>query len=106
MAIDEALEVVARPPGQPLAQRILGAGNALAAAQGEMAAAEQRLGLEIEGAQELALPASPYPRPDRLDVGHRQQQQKLEALAALHQGGEVADGLRVVQITALGEEAH
>ena len=65
VTVDEALELVLRPVGEPLAQRILGARHALGAGQRGMAAAEQRLGLEIERAQELALPAGPDARAQR-----------------------------------------
>ena len=71
-----------------------------------MAAAKQGLGLEIERAQELALPSGPHPRPDRADVGDREQQQQLEPLAALHQRGEIAQRLRIVEVAALREQAH
>ena len=95
--------------GQPASRsrkRILGAGHALGAAERGVAAAEQRLGLEIERAQELALPSGPHAGPDGADVGHREQQQQLQPLPALHQGGKVAQGLGVVEVAALGEQAH
>ena len=39
-------------------------------------------------------------------IGDGEQQQQLQPLAALHQIGEVADGLGVVEVAALGEGAH
>ena len=71
-----------------------------------MAAAEQGLGLEIEVAQELPLPTGPHPRPHGAEIGDGEHEQELQPLAALHEIGEVADGLRVVQVAALGEGAH
>ena len=71
-----------------------------------MAAAKQGLGLEIERAQELALPAVPDPRPHRADVGDGEQQQQLQPLRALHQRGEIAHRLRIVEIAALRDLAH
>jgi hypothetical protein len=106
MAIDEVLEIVFRPAGKLLAQGVLGTSHTLAAAQGQMAAAEQRLGLEIERAQELSLPSRPHSRAYRPDVSHRQKEKQLKPFAALHQRGKIPECLGVVQVTALREQAH
>src|SRR6266511_4284795 len=82
VAVDEALEVLFRPDREALAQSILGAGYALGATQSRVAAAEQRLGLEIKRAQQLALPAGPHPRADGADVGDREQEEEFQPLAA------------------------
>ena len=68
VAVDEALEIV--PSANPASRSRSASwarGDALAAGQRGMAAAEQRLGLEIERAQQLALPAGPHPWPHGAD---------------------------------------
>ena len=106
VAIDEAVELRFRPVCEPLSQRLLPAGDAFAAGQGRVPAAEQRFGLEVEGAEQLALPAGPHAGPDRADIGDGQHEQELQPFAALHQGGEIANGLGVVEVAALGELTH
>ena len=71
-----------------------------------MAAREDRLGLEIERAQQLAFPAVPGRRSHRADIGHGQDQQQLQALGRLHHIGEIENGLEVVEIAHLCGLAH
>ena len=68
-----------------------------------VAAHEHRLGLIIERAQKLPLPAVPHARPHRLDVGDGEDQQQLEPFGTLHHLGEIEDRLVVVEIALLGE---
>ena len=107
MPVDEALEIVLRPVGQPLAQRILRTGHALAAAQGRMAAAEQRLGLEIERAQQAGPSSrSTRPAPRR---GYRPRSAAEEASSRSRLCTSAAKSrmrLRIVQVAALREQAH
>ena len=53
-------------------------------------------------------PFQPFqtPGPDRLDVADGEDQQHLQPLEALHDGGEVEDGLAVVEVARLGGHAH
>ena len=106
VAVDEALDLLWRPIGERPAQSLLGVGDALAALHLRMAARHERLGLVIERAQELALPAVPDAGSDGADVGDRQQQQQLQPLRALHDVGEVADGLGIGNVAALRDVAH
>ena len=64
------------------------------------------LGLVIERAQKLALPAVPHARSDGADVGDGEDQEKLQALRALHDMGEIEDGLEVVEVAHLRRLAH
>jgi hypothetical protein len=71
-----------------------------------VAAGEHRLGLVIERAQELALPAVPDAGADRLDVADRQHEKHLQPLEALHHRGEIEDGLPIVEVARLGGHRH
>ena len=81
-------------------------GDAVARGELRVAARHHRLGLVVEPAQQLALPAVPGAGPDGADVGHGQHQQQLQPLRALHDVGEVADGLGVADVAAEGDRAH
>ena len=87
-------------------QLLLGICEAMAALDLRVAAGEQRLGLVIERAQQLALPAVPDAGADGADVGDGQQRQQLQPLRALHDLGEILAGLGVGQVAALGDVAH
>ena len=84
----------------------LGAGYQIAPAHRHMAAVKHRRGGEIEGAQQLSLPAVPHPGPDRPDVGNGEDQQQPEPLQALHLCREVEDRLEIVEIPHLRRFAH
>ena len=88
------------------AQFGLGGGDALGAVDLGEAAGEHRLGLVIERAQELRLPAVPHPGPDRANVGGGEDGQKLHPLQRLHHGGEILDRLAVGQIARLRHRRH
>ena len=70
------------------------------------AAGQHRLGLVIERAQELRLPAVPHAGADRADVGGGQDGEQLHALQRLHHGGEILDGLAVGQVARLRHRRH
>ena len=80
--------------------------DALGAVDLGEAAGQHRLGLVIERAQELRLPAVPDAGPDRADVGGGQDGEQLHALQRLHHGGEVLDGLAVGQVARLRDRRH
>jgi hypothetical protein len=101
-----AVELSWRPVGHSGAEGGLRRGHPVAPRDGAVTARQHRLGLEIQGAQQLALPAVPDPRPDGADVGNGQDEQQLETLRALHDGGKVEDGLEVVEIAHLRGLAH
>ena len=65
----------------------LGNGDALGAVDLGESAGEHRLGLVIERANELRLPAVPHARSDRLDVGGGEDGKQLHALDRLHDRG-------------------
>ena len=69
-------------------------------------AGKQRLGLMIERAQQLALPAVPDARADGADVGDGQHQQQLQALGRANDVREIADGLGIADIARLRIGAH
>ena len=71
-----------------------------------MAAAEHDLGLPVERAQELTLPAVPYAGPDRANVGDGEREQHLQALLGLHDRGQRLGRLRVEEIAALRHVRH
>ena len=81
-------------------------GDALRAVDLGEAAGEHRLGLVIERAQELRLPAVPHAGADRPDVGGGEDGQQLEPLDRLHHRGEVLDGLAVGEIARLRHARH
>ena len=104
--VDEALDLLLRPVGDGGAEGGLGGGDALARGELRVPARHHRLGLVVEPAQQLALPAVPDAGPDGADVGDRQHQQQLQPLRALHDVGEVADGLGIADVAAEGDLAH
>ena len=86
--------------GQPRkrrGERLLRGRDALPAAAG-IGARKRRVGLVIERAQELALPAVPDARPDRADVGGGHDQQQAQALGRLDHLGDVAHRLGIVGV--------
>ncbi len=67
--------------------------------------------ITIEGgvvklAQQRRLPAVPHLGADRADIRGGEHQEKLQALGRLHPLDEVADRLRVGEITLEGDAAH
>ena len=80
VAGDIGVELLRRPIRHLGAELGLGRGHALGAVDLGEAAGEHRLGLVIERAQELRLPAVPHPGPDRADVGGGQDGQQLHPL--------------------------
>ena len=81
-------------------------GDALGAVDLGEAAGQHRLGLVIERAQQLRLPAVPDAGPDRADVGGGEDGQQLHALERLHHRGEILDGLAVGQVARLRHGRH
>ena len=71
-----------RPVGERLGELGLGGGDAAVAADLAVAAGQHRLGLVVERAQQLALPAVPDAGADRLDVGDGEDQEQLQPLEA------------------------
>ncbi len=106
VALEVGGALARRPVGERLGEFGLGRGNALVAADLAVAAGDHGLGLVVERAQELALPAVPDAGSDRLDVGDGEHQQHLQALHRLHDGGEIEDGLAVVEVARLGGDRH
>ena len=82
------VEVAVRPVGKFAAQALLGEAHPVGAGDIGGAAAEHDLGLVVERAQELALPARPDAGPDRLDVGDGEDEQELQPLHRLDDRGE------------------
>ena len=106
VALEIGVALARRPVGEAVGKLGLGGGDALVAADLAVAAGDHRLGLVVEGAQELALPAVPHAGADRLDVGDGEDGQHLQPLQRLHDGGEIEDGLAVVEVARLGDLAH
>src|ERR1700733_10325342 len=69
-------------------------------------AGQHRLGLVIERAYQLRLPAVPHAWTDAANVGRGQDRQKLHLLDRLNDGGEIFDGLAVRQVARLGDRRH
>ena len=84
----------------------LGGGDALRAVDLREAAGEHRLGLVVERAQQLRLPAVPHPGPDGADVGGGQHHQQLQPFERLDHGGEILDGPAIGEIPRLGGDRH
>ena len=80
MAADIGFEHVGRPVGNLGAELGLGRCHALGAVDLGEAAGKHRLGLVIERAYELRLPAVPDAGADRADIGGGQDGKKLHAL--------------------------
>ena len=106
VALEVGGALALRPVGERLGEFVLGHGDALVAADLAVAAGDHGLGLVVERAQELALPAVPDAGADRLDVGDGEHQQHPQPLHRLHDGGEIEDGLAVVEVARLGGDAH
>ena len=106
MALGIGREGVVAPVGKRGAELVLRPPHPVHARELGMAAGQHHLGLVIEGAQELALPAGPDPGTDRLDVGDREHEQQLQPLHGLHHAGEGLDRLRVGEVAALGDGRH
>ena len=75
--LEDTLEVAVRPAAQRGGQLLAGMLGALGPRHFREAAGEQQFGFVVEGAQQLALPAVPDPRPDAADVADRQYEEHL-----------------------------
>ena len=95
-----------RPVGQRLGKPLAGGGGPLGARHFGEAAGQKQLGLVVERAQQLALPAVPDAGPDAADVADGEHQQHLQPLDRLHRGGEIVDRLAVVEVARLGGHRH
>ena len=71
-----------------------------------MATRKERLGRVIKRAQERTLPAGPCARTHRADVAGGEDHQEGETLGALHDLGEIARRIGVLDIARLGNLAH
>ncbi len=60
----------------------------------------------IELAQQLALPAIPGARTDGADIGHGQHDKQAQHFGRLHRLDEIAHGLGIGNVAALGHIAH
>ena len=80
--------------------------DALGAVDFREAAGQHRLGLVIQRAQQLRLPAVPDAGADAADIGGGQDGQQLHLLDRLHHGGEILDGLAVRQVARLRHRRH
>ena len=103
---DIGLERLRRPVLERGAELGLRRGDALGAVDLGEAAGEHRLGLVIERAQELRLPAVPHAGADGADVGGGEDGQQLQPLGRLHHGGEILDGLAVGEVARLRDARH
>ena len=81
-------------------------GDALGAIDLGKAAGEHRLGLVIERAQQLRLPAVPHAGADGADIGGGENGQKLQPLQRLHHRGEILDGPAVGEVARLRHGRH
>ena len=106
VARDIGVEFFRRPIFDLGAEFRLRSGDALRAVDLGEAAGEHRLGLVIERAQKLRLPAVPHARADGADVGRGQDGEKLQPLQRLHHGGEILDRFAVGQIARLRHRRH
>ena len=100
------LEFSRRPVGKRVAQLLLRQAHPLGAGEVHGAAAENDLGLVVEVAQELALPAGPDAGTHGLDVGDGEHEQQLQPLHGLHHLGEALDGRGIREIAALRRVRH
>lgn len=106
MQPDIALAVLVGPVGERLGQTFARRRRALGARHFRETAGQEQLGLVIERAQQLALPAVPHPWPDAPDVADGEDQQELQPLDRLHDRGEILDGLAVVEVARLRRHRH
>ena len=72
------------PKRQSAAQFVLRVSHPLLAVDGGMAARQHKLGLPIERAQQLALPAVPDAGANGANIAHGEHQQQAQALQRLH----------------------
>ncbi len=97
LTLDEGAHRLVRPAAQRLRERLLSGRDAFPAAAG-IGARKRRVGLVIQGAQELTLPAVPDAWPDRADVGGGHDQEQAQALGRLDHLGHVAHRLGIVGV--------
>ena len=88
--------------GEPAARR----SRAFLARDFREAAGQLQLGLIIERAQELALPAVPDARANGADIGYSEDQQQTQALQRLDTLGKVHDRLAIVEVSGLRDHGH
>ena len=103
---DIGVELVLGPIGEGVAELGLRRGDALGAVDLGEAAGQHRLGLVIQRAQQLRLPAVPDAGADAANVGGGQDRQQLHLLDRLHHGGEFLDGPAVRQVARLRHRRH
>ena len=103
---DIGVELGFRPFGEGGAEFRLRHRDALGAVDLREAAGQHRLGLVIQRAQQLRLPAVPHAGADAADVGGGQDRQQLHLLDRLHHGGEILDGLAVGEVARLRHRRH
>ena len=101
MTLGVGLELGIGPIRKRPAQSLLRRSDAPLAVDRGMAAAEHDLGLPVERAQELTLPAVPYAWSDRANVGDGEREQHLQALLGLHDRGQRLGRTRVEEVAAL-----
>ena len=106
MPPDIGVEFGFRPFGEGGAEFGLRHRDALRAVYFREAAGQHRLGLVIQRAQQLRLPAVPHAGADAPDVGGGQDGQQLHLLDGLHDGGKILDRLAVGQVARLRHRGH
>ena len=106
MPPDIGVEFRLRPFGEGRAKFRLRHRDALGAVDFREAAGQHRLGLVIQRAQQLRLPAVPDAGADAPDVRGGQDRQQLHLLDRLHHGREILDGLAVRQVARLRHHRH
>ncbi len=103
---DIAVDLLGRPIGELVAELGLRHRDAARAVDLGEAAGQHRLGLVIERAQELRLPAVPHAGADRADVGGGQDGEELHALERLHDRAEILDRPAVGEVARLRDRRH
>ena len=104
--VENALALRLRPVREPSGQRGARLGEPLRVRGGAEAAGQDRLGLVIERAQQLALPAVPDARPDRADVADGEDEEQLQPLRRLHDLRKIHDRAAVGEVARLGDPRH
>ena len=106
VTLDKMLDLRSRPISKRFPQADFRIRDPSLPGRLRVAARQERLRIIVERPQELALPAVPRAWTDCAYVRHRQQKKQFQSFGALHDVGEIFDGLRIGNIAVLRGLAH
>ena len=106
MEVEIALALLLRPVFQAFRERRSRRRKPRRLRAGAEPAGQDRLGLVVERAEKLSLPAVPDARADGADIADGKHQEQPQPLHRLHDVGEVEDGSAVGEVARLRDPRH